>query len=419
VRQRQATALLVLLGAAILINYVDRGNLATAATLIKAELRITPAELGFLLTAFFITYVPMQPVVGWLVEHFGASRVLVTGFIVWSFATILTGLVSGFAALFACRLLLGVGESVSFPATAKLLCENVDEERRGLANGITQAGIYFGPAFGVFFGGMLTAAFGWRLFFVGFGAVSVLWALAWLAFAHHRVRRTEAARHADVVPMGLILREPSLWGASIGHFCGNFVLYFNTSWIPYYLVHERHWSLPQMAMIGGAAYLVSGSSAIVTGWVADRGIRSGASPTAARKWCWATGGVGLAVCLIGVGFSDNNVASAIWLIAGGLFTGAFSVNTFVVAQVMAGPAAAGRWAGMQNFLANIAGLIAPALTGVLVQITGSFKLPFTIEAAVALLGAAAWVFLTGPLVGIDWNARSRHRLALRSSVGGL
>lgn len=412
-RQRQATALLVLLGAAILINYVDRGNLATAATLIKAELRISPAELGFLLTAFFITYVPMQPVIGWLVERYGASRVLLCGFLVWSFATILTGLVSGFAGLFACRLLLGVGESVSFPSTAKLLCENVAEEGRGLANGITQAGLYFGPAFGVFFGGMLTAAFGWRLFFVGFGAVSALWALAWLVFAHHRVRRAEDAHRTDAVPMDLILREPSLWGASIGHFCGNFVLYFNTTWIPYYLVHERHWSLPQMAMIGGAAYLVSGSSAVATGWIADRGIRRGASPTAARKWCWAIGGAGLAVSLIGVGYSDT-IASAIWLVAGGLFHGAFSVNTFVVAQTMAGPAAAGRWTGVQNFLANIAGLIAPALTGVLVQITGSFRLPFTIEAMVALLGAAAWVFLTGPLAGIDWVARGRHRLALRS-----
>ncbi|MGC1379500.1 MAG: MFS transporter [Candidatus Baltobacteraceae bacterium] len=403
-KQRPATAILVLLGLAILINYVDRGNLATAATLIKAELNISPAQLGFLLTAFFITYVPMQPVVGWLVEHYGASRVLVTGFLIWSFATILTGFVAGFAALFACRLLLGIGESVSFPSTAKLLAQNVDEERRGLANGVTQAGLYFGPAFGVFFGGMLTAAFGWRLFFVGFGAVSLLWAVAWLTLAHAHTRRKEAEHQMEAVPMELILREASLWGCSIGHFCGNFVLYFNTTWIPYYLVHERHWSLPQMAMIGGAAYVVSGGSSILTGWVADQLVRNGGSPTIVRKWCWAIGGVGLAISLIGVGFSDN-VASAVWLIVGGAFSGTFAVNTYVVAQTVAGPAATGRWVGVQNFIANFAGLIAPSLTGILVQVTGSFKLPFTIEALVALAGAAAWVFLTGPLERIDWDAR--------------
>jgi MFS family permease len=404
VRQRHVTAILALLGAAIFINYVDRGNLATAAPLIKTELHISPSQLGFLLTAFFIAYVPMQPVVGWLVERFGASRVLVAGFLVWSFATIVTGLVAGFSALFACRLLLGVGESVSFPAASQLLAENVDEEQRGLANGIMQAGLAFGPAFGVFFGGMLTAMFGWRLFFVGFGAFSLLWAIAWITLAHPHARRTETTFQLDAVPMQLILREPSLWGASIGHFCSNIVLYFNTTWIPYYLVRDRHWSLPQMAMIGGAFYLVSGISVILTGWIADRIIRAGGSPTLVRKLCWGIGGIGLAGCLIGCGYS-NNIASAAFLIAEGIFGGAFGLNTYVVAQAMAGPAATGRWVGVQNFLANIAGLIAPSLTGILVEVTGSFRLPFTIIAFVVLAGAAAWIFLTGPLVRIDWSAR--------------
>ena len=410
----RVTAILLLLGAAILVNYVDRGNLATAATLIKAELNISPAQLGFLLTAFFVSYVPMQPVVGWLVERFGASRILVAGFVVWSLATILTGFVSGFAALFACRLLLGVGESVSFPATAKILAETVDEERRGLANGITQAGVSFGPAFGVFFGGMLTAAFGWRLFFVGFGAASLLWALAWLVVAHGRARRAETPRELCAVPMELILREPSLWGASIGHFCGNFVLYFNTTWIPYYLVHERGWSIAQMAMIGGTAYLAAGTSAILTGWVADLFIRAGGSSTTIRKWCWGIGGPGLALSLIGVGYADN-LGSAVWLVFAGIFAGASGVNTYVIAQTMGGAVAAGRWTGIQNFLANFAGLIAPSLTGVLVQVTGSFKLPFAIEASVALAGTVAWVFFTGPLVRIDWDMRRRSRLAVPSA----
>ncbi len=403
--------MLILLGFAIFINYIDRGNLATAATLVKSELHIGTSQLGILLSAFFITYVPMQPLVGWLAERFGASRVLVAGFLVWSFATILTGFAVGFAALFACRLLLGTGESVSFPATAKLLAENVDESRRGLANGITQAGIAFGPAFGIFFGGMLTAAFGWRLFFIGFGAVSVLWVIGWLAVVHGHIRRSEGVQALEAIPMALILREPSLWGASIGHFCGNFVLYFNTTWIPYYLVHERHWTLPQMAMIGGSAFLAAGVSVIATGWLADSVIRQGGSPTLVRKCCWAIGGTGLAVSLIGCGYSSD-VGSAVWLVVSGLFSGAFGLNTFIVAQTMGGPAATGRWVGVQNFIANFAGLIAPALTGILVEATGSFKVPFTVVAVVVLVGTGAWLFLTGPLTRIDWSARRQPALLL-------
>jgi hypothetical protein len=119
------TVIVVLIGLSVFINYIDRGNLSTAATLVKNELHLTRTQLGFLLTAFFITYMPMQPVVGWLVDRFTASRVLVSGFVLWSLATILSGFAGGFAVLFACRLLLGLGESVSFPSMSKILAENV------------------------------------------------------------------------------------------------------------------------------------------------------------------------------------------------------------------------------------------------------------------------------------------------------
>ena len=91
--------MVILIGISVFINYIDRGNLSTAATLVKHELRLSATQLGFLLTAFFITYMPMQPVVGWLVDKFTASRVLVSGFVLWSLATILSGFAHGFVVL--------------------------------------------------------------------------------------------------------------------------------------------------------------------------------------------------------------------------------------------------------------------------------------------------------------------------------
>ncbi len=264
---RRTVAMVVLIGISVFINYIDRGNLSTAATLVKHELHLTATQLGFLLTAFFITYMPMQPVVGWLVDKFTASRVLVAGFIVWSLATILSGFAGGFALLFACRLLLGFGESVSFPSMSRILCENVTEAQRGLANGVVQSGLAFGPAFGIFFGGMLIAAWGWRPFFIGFGLLSLLWVVAWMAVSHRHVEHSDAARAGDAPPMALILKEPSLWGASLAHFCSNFLLYFLLTWIPYYLVHERHWTLSQMASIGGAAFLLMGAGMLACGGI--------------------------------------------------------------------------------------------------------------------------------------------------------
>ncbi len=396
--------MVVLIGISVFINYIDRGNLSTAATLVKHELHLTATQLGFLLTAFFITYMPMQPVVGWLVDKFTASRVLVAGFLLWSLATILSGFAGGFAMLFACRLLLGIGESVSFPSMSRILCENVTEAQRGLANGIVQSGLAFGPAFGIFFGGMLIAAWGWRPFFVGFGLISLLWVIAWMAISHRHVEHTADTSAGDGPPMSLILREPSLWGASLAHFCSNFLLYFLLTWIPYYLVHERHWSLSQMASIGGAAFLLMGAGMLACGTIGDRFIRSGLSATLVRKATCGAGAAIAAVSMIGVGYSGND-ASAVWLMFAGIGTGFLGINTFVVAQTMAGPVATGRWVGVQNTVANIAGIIAPSLTGILVDRTGSFHVPFAIAAALALGSGISWTFLVGQITRIDWSSR--------------
>jgi MFS family permease len=292
---------------------------------------------------------------------------------------------------------------------SRILCENVTEAQRGLANGVVQSGLAFGPAFGIFFGGMLIAAWGWRPFFIGFGLISLLWVVAWMAVSHRHVHHSDAARAGDTPPMALILQQPSLWGASLAHFCSNFLLYFLLTWIPYYLVHERHWSLSQMASIGGAAYLLMGAGMLACGALGDRFIRTGLSPTFVRKATCGVGAAIAAISMIGVGYSGD-AASAIWLMFAGIGTGILSINTFVVAQTMAGPAATGRWVGVQNMLANIAGIIAPSLTGILVDRTGSFHVPFGIAAAMALSSGLSWTFLVGRIARIDWSRECRSRL---------
>ena len=398
--------IVVLMGVSIFINYIDRGNLATAATVVKIELHLNSSQLGFLLTAFFITYMPMQPVIGWLVDRFTASRVLVVGFFVWSLATLLTAFAGGFAALFAFRLLLGVGESVSVPSMAKILADNVGEAQRGFSNGILMAGLALGPAFGIFAGGTLIAAYGWRPFFIGCGAISMVWIVAWIVVSRGHLRSSSAAQSADAPTLELILREPTLWGASLGHFFGNFLLYFIATWIPYYLVHERGWTLPEMGRIGGTAFLAAGVASIACGWISDRFIRNGASPTFVRKAGFALGGLGGAIGMLGCGYAHGAADSAAWLVFACFFMGFIAVNTYVVGQTKAGKTGTGTWTGIQNMLANGAGLIAPSLTGVLVDATGNFTLPFTLAAIAALCSGAAWTMLTGRIEPIDWKARA-------------
>src|ERR1700737_1191155 len=129
-------AVVPLLAVAVFINYVDRGNLATAAPLIQDQLRLSSTQIGVLLSAFFWSYVPAQILAGWLAERINPYRTLAIGFAIWSIATALFGVATGFAALVALRLLLGLGESAAFPCSAKLLAQHLPSDKLGGANGL-------------------------------------------------------------------------------------------------------------------------------------------------------------------------------------------------------------------------------------------------------------------------------------------
>ena len=174
-RRGVSTRVVTLLTLAAFINYVDRGNLATAGPLIQDQLGLSNTQLGLLLSAFFWSYVPGQLPAGWLAERLDARRLLAAGLALWALATVLTGLAGGFLTLLMVRVMLGAGEAVMFPASFKILAREVLEEQRGRANGLLAAGLSFGSAFGTLFGGLLMAWLGWRAVFILFGCASLVW----------------------------------------------------------------------------------------------------------------------------------------------------------------------------------------------------------------------------------------------------
>ena len=177
------TKLVFLVSVMLLMNYIDRGNLATAAPLVKTELQLDDAQLGLLLSSFYWTYVAFMIPVGWATERFGAHRVLAVGAGLWSLATLLTGFAPNLSAIFLLRLLLGAAESTVFPAVSSLLATHVPLDRRGMANGIMSFGYMVGPAVGTFAGGLLMESYGWRPVFILFGAISLVWVLPWIRFS--------------------------------------------------------------------------------------------------------------------------------------------------------------------------------------------------------------------------------------------
>jgi ACS family D-galactonate transporter-like MFS transporter len=394
---------LILLAICALINYVDRGNLSIAAPLLKDELRISASQLGILLSAFFWTYTAMQFVSGWMVDSFDASRVIAAGFLLWSLTTAATGLVRGFTMLLAMRLMLGVGESVMIPACSKMLGFHLPEHHRGFANSVLQGAWSFGPAVGTLGAGLLMAKYGWRSVFIGIGLTSLAWLPAWIKWmprAGTTVRSLAAAPgFAD------ILRQRSFWGVCAGHFSVNYLAYFMLTWLPFYLVRERHLSMQSMARVASAYYAIEGLSAITTGWFSDFFIRRSYTPTLVRKSAMAVGhtiaGIALAVWAL-----TNSQWYLLCLVAIGLGCGAARAGPFAFSQTLAGPRATGKWTGLQNGFANLSGVVVPALTGFLVDRTGKFLAPLAIAAAVLVAGGLAWVFAVGPVEQVSWESES-------------
>jgi MFS transporter, ACS family, D-galactonate transporter len=394
----------VLLSASVLINYIDRGTLSVAAPVLKEDLHLSASQLGVLLSSFFWTYSVFQVVSGWMVDRFEVNWVLALGVLVWSFATLTTGLVHGFALLLTVRLLLGVGESVAYPSYNKIIAKHFQALHRGRANGLISAGWAAGPAVGTLVGGLLVAHIGWRLFFVVLGLASLLWLPGWVKWMP---RGAGLVTSTSAKPAGIleILLQRSAWGTFAGLFCFNYLWYFLITWLPFYLVHQRNFSLQTMSLVGGAAFFALAISVTVSGWAADRWMAAGGHPTRVLKTFCGTG-LALASISFVIVFliSDHTVAMAI-LIFSCMALGMCSPNLWTMTQILAGPQTAGKWAGLENFCGNLAGIVAPLVAGVILERTGEFFWAFAITGAVTLLGAASYIFLVGPVEPIKWRAR--------------
>ncbi len=389
----ELTRLAVLLALSIFINYIDRGNLALAAPLIKDDLGLSFYQIGLLLSSFFWTYAIFQIVSGWLVDRFPVNWVLALGILLWSAATFGTGLVHSFTMLLAMRLILGIGESVAYPSYSKIISRHFSEFQRGRANSLISAGQASGP--------------------------SSLWLLPWLGFLRRPAQASEpmlapALDNADTLTSTepaasatilQILKQRSAWGTFAGLFAYNYLWYFFITWLPFYLVRERHFSVQRMSIITGMAFLTLATSALVSGWLSDKWIAAGGTPTRVRKTFTGAGPLIASSIMPVVIVANHGVAVALLLLSC-VGLGMCTSNLWSVTQTLAGPATSGRWTGLQNFTGNLAGWITPALIGLIVQRTGNFFWVFVITSTVTLLGAAAWIFVVGPIKPVAWQQHS-------------
>lgn len=383
-----ALALLVLSG---LLNYVDRSNLSIGATDVQRDLHISTYQLGILLSAFFWTYALAQLfyVAGWLVDRFNVCWVLFAGVALWSVSTGASAFVASFAALFALRLLLGSGESIAYPSYSRILVNCFPEHHRGFSNAAIDAGTKLGPAVGALLGGILIPRLGWRAFFAILAVAGCMWALAWILWMPKSSRLSSGTRAE--LRFAPLFRQPELWWTALGLFCSNYFWYFLITWLPPYLESERHFPKQKMAVFSALSYLAISLSSVASGWLSDRWIAAGGSPTLVRK-TFTGCGLGFSTVLVAVQITNNTTVAMALLLFSCIAFGMYTSNTFAISQTLAGPSAAGRWTAIQNGVGNLAGVAAPWLTGYVTQRSGTFFLAFLAAAMAAAISLGAYIF---------------------------
>jgi sugar phosphate permease len=385
---------------------LDRSNLSVGATDIQRDLHLTNYQLGLLLSAFFLTYASFQllSIAGWVADRFNVCWVLGAGLFVWSAATVFSGVARTFAVIFGLRLLLGIGESVAYPAYARILVNYFPEHHRGFANALIDAATKAGPALGTLLGGLLMLRYGWRPFFIVLGVAGILWLLPWCRWMP-RGPRVAARKDPGTAPsVADILRQRSAWCTALGQFCANYFWYFLITWLPGYLEKERHFPKDKMAFFGSFSFFLIGVVSVTCGWLADRWILHGATPTLVRK-AFAGTGLALSTVILPVVLArDERTAMALLFLACVAF-GIYTPTIYAMTQTLAGPLAAGKWTGLQNGFANLAGIAAPLVTGWIVDRTGEFYLAFVVSAVIALAGAGFLVFGVGRIEQVKFRVR--------------
>jgi MFS family permease len=419
--QRAALAMLVVAG---VINYVDRATLAVANLLIRDDLHLSIADMGYLLSAFLWAYAFAQLPTGAMVDKLGPRLLLTCGLTLWSFAQLLGGLVQSFGQFFGARVLLGVGEAPQFPTGARVVRDWFNPRDRGLATGIFNCASSLGTATAVPLLTFLMLNFGWRVMFLIMGAAGLgmgaIWYLVYRNPTGVELTAEETAYRTHGDPPGqrtqVTLREwkqlfrfRTTWGMILGYFGCIYLTWIYTAWLPGYLEIERHMSVKFTGFAAAIPFVFGVVGGVMGGYLADILVRRGVSPVKSRRYPATIALCGTAACTLAAAFVTSNALAIAFISASLFLLYVTSTCAWALSSVAAPTNCTASIGAMQNFGGYLGGALAPTVTGLIVQNTGSFVPALVVGAVIGLASAASYFFIVDqPITAADIDAVSRQ-----------
>ncbi|OIR15069.1 L-galactonate transporter [mine drainage metagenome] len=264
-----------LLFACSFLNYLDRQSLSVLEPVIKSTLHIDDAGYAVIVNIFTFCYAFAYIASGWLVDRVGVRIALTIYCVLWSVASIGTGLMQTFAGFALCRGLLGVAEPGQYPSAIRATTLWIPPTRRGFLMSLSGAGGTIASIVAVPAIAWLATAFSWHAAFIVPGAVGLFLAATW--WWYYRDPETtgfaadsEVARLVPPLPWRSLWRQNSLWGIVLARFISDPVWYFCLFWMPGYLQEKRGLGLAEVGFVGWIPFFVANIGALGAATFSDR-----------------------------------------------------------------------------------------------------------------------------------------------------
>jgi MFS family permease len=399
-----ANCVLGLLCLMYFITYIDRVNVSTAGNVIQADFHLTNTQFGEVFSAFAIPYLIIQFFGGQIADRFGPRRTLFSCAVVWATATILTGFATGLVFLFACRLLVGVGEGASFATASRAIQSWMPNARRGFAQGLTHACARLGNAATPPLVATLIGWVNWRGAFVIDGLFSLIWAAIWYAYYRDDPRRhpyiTEADKavlpppidhsrqHLKIPARALLLR---MLPVTVTYFCYGWTLWMLLGWLPRYFLQGFGLDLKSSSGFAAAVFFAAVIGDGLGGALSDWLLRRSNVRIARVGVVWLSFS-GAIVCLL----------ACIWLkdltgvtagLAGAFFFLELSIGAFWAIPGDIAPTFSGSASGFMNIGSALAAVVSPPMFGKIVDVTGDWNLPFYGSIGLLIVGMGVAVLM--------------------------
>ena len=388
------------------LAYTDRVNIAVAAVAMREHFGWSQSEKGLVLSAFFAGYLLFMFVAGLVAARFGGKRVLGWSVLAWSAFTLLTPAAAtlSMATLIAARIGMGIGEAAMFPAAYDLFARWVTQKERARATARMLSGIPIGTLIGLTGSGWLVAHFGWPAAFYAFGVPGLVWVVVWFQrvtndpAADPRVTAEERALLAETslpptkLPYRRLLLRAPVVAIAVAHFASNWSLYLLLAWLPSYFRDAHGLTIANAGLFSAAPWLSLFPASNLSAVVSDRMIGRGTSVTTMRKIMLCTGLIAAAAILLLIR-DVGSPATALALMCATTAAIGCTWSGFPPAMLDVAPGYGSVLYGFSNTFATIPGIVGVAVTGWLVDVTGTYSAAFALAAAVSVLGALIFGFL--------------------------